>query len=285
MDTLGKIEDMYHVYSDGMRTDSLFPDDKAFVAGMNAVAIYSLKCKVKVLCFCLMDNHVHFILNGSKMECSDFIARYKTWYSKWRGGLQEEMCIGIKAIETPDYLLTAIAYVLRNPIAAGFPYVADSYRWSTANLYFREVPEYTGKTMSEIGIAKRREMFSTRIEFPEDWTADDAGVIWPGHYVQYEAVNRLYRNVKRYMYYLSSTLENAVSETLGITDLVALPDKELRQTANEFSKEMFAKEKIMSLSVNERLLLAKRLRRQFRSSIKQIARVVHLELHYLQELL
>ena len=76
-----------------------------------------------------------------------------------------------------------------------------------------------------------------------------------------------------------------MSETLGITDLVALPDKELRQTANEFSKEMFAKEKIMSLSVNERLLLAKRLRRQFRSSIKQIARVVHLELHYLQELL
>lgn len=285
METQETIVDIFHVYSDGMRTDSLFLDDKAFVAGMNAVAICSLKCKAEILCFCLMDNHVHFILNGTRAECSDFIIRYKTWYAKWRGGLQEDMRIGMKAIETQDYLMSAIAYVLRNPIAAGFPYVASDYKWSTASLYFREFRKCTGRKISGIGLMKRRELFSTRQEFPDDWTVNDEGMIWPGHYVRYETVNGLYRNIKRFMYYMSATQETMVSESLGMTELVVLPDKELRQTASGLSNEMFAKEKIVSLSVSERLLLAKRLKRQFGCSTKQIARVVHLELHCLQEFL
>ncbi|MBO5194900.1 MAG: hypothetical protein J6B62_08395 [Bacteroidales bacterium] len=285
METPEKIEDIFHVYSDGMRTDSLFLDDKAFVAGMNAAAICSLKCKVKVLCFCLMDNHVHFILNGTRVECGNFIIRYKTWYAKWRGGLQEDMLIGIKAIETQDYLLSAIAYVLRNPIAAGFPYVAGDYKWSTASLYFREFHKYMGLPISEIGLMKRRELFSTRQEFPDDWTMDDSGMIWPGHYVQYETVNKLYRNVKRYMYYQSATQEASVSESLGMTEMIVLPDKELRKAAKGLSEEIFAKDNIVSLSVNERLILAKKLRQKFGCSIKQIARIVHLEFQQLQEFL
>lgn len=286
METFERIEDMFHVYSDGMRTDSLFLDDKAFVAGMNAAAICSLKCKVKILCFCLMDNHVHFVLNGSRTECGDFIIRYKTWYAKWRGGLQEEMRIGIKAIATFDYLLTAIAYVLRNPIAAGFPYRIDDYRWSSANLYFHKYPdELHGVTMGEIGTKRCRQLFSTRVAFPDDWTMDDSGMIWPGHYVQYETVNKLYRNVKRYMYYLSATQEASVSESLGMTDMIVLPDKELRKAAKGLSEDMFAKDNIVSLSVNERLILAKKLRQKFACSIKQIARMVHLEFQQLQEFL
>jgi REP element-mobilizing transposase RayT len=59
----------YHLFSDGFRTDVLFEDVKAFVAGMNIVALCYLKCEARILAFVLMDNHVHFILYGEEQEC------------------------------------------------------------------------------------------------------------------------------------------------------------------------------------------------------------------------
>ena len=287
MGTQEKIEDIYHVFSDGMRTASLFLDDAAFAAGMNAVGLCKLKCNVEVLCFCLMDNHVHFILSGTRFDCSNFIRRYRTWYAKWRGGLDEEMRIGIKNIDTKDYLLTAIAYVLRNPIAAGYPYLPVDYMWSSANLYFRAERSISpfSNIISEFRTTKIREMLSTRQCVPSHWTADVNGMIWPGHYVSYKKVNRLFGHLKRYMYYLSATQEAEVSESLGVADMAVLPEKELRKNAIEFCKAMFSKDRLSVLSVSDRLVLSKRLRKEFGCSYKQIARIVHLDVKYLDGLL
>ena len=62
----------YHLFSDGFRTDVLFEDKLAFIAGMNIVALCFFRCNVSILAFCLMDNHVHFILYGTKEDCLKF---------------------------------------------------------------------------------------------------------------------------------------------------------------------------------------------------------------------
>ena len=50
-------------------------------------------------------------------------------------------------------------------------------------------------------------------------------------------------------------------------------------------KAMFSKDRLSVLSVSDRLVLSKRLRKEFGCSYKQIARIVHLDVKYLDGLL
>ena len=59
----------YHVCSLGLEKNLLFSDDQDFVTGVNDIAISLLKFDIKLICYCLMSNHFHFILYGEKQVC------------------------------------------------------------------------------------------------------------------------------------------------------------------------------------------------------------------------
>ena len=67
----------YHVCSEGLEKNLIFRNRKEFIMGMNYVAICAYKCNVKILCFCLMSNHFHFVIAGSFEECWKFANEYK----------------------------------------------------------------------------------------------------------------------------------------------------------------------------------------------------------------
>ena len=173
----------YHLFSDGFRTDVLFEDKLAFIAGMNIVALCFFRCNVSILAFCLMDNHVHFILYGTKEDClkfrDKFIHKYGIWHSNRHSGkIHETIDFDIKLMDDERYILNSIAYVLRNCIAAGYGYCASDYPWSSGGLYFRH-PEINYIIMEEFscplsegtvpkiadtdGIASRMENYAGRI--------------------------------------------------------------------------------------------------------------------------
>ena len=54
----------YHVCSHGLEKNDIFKTQADFIAGMNDVAICIIGFDVKILCFCLMSNHFHFVLYG-----------------------------------------------------------------------------------------------------------------------------------------------------------------------------------------------------------------------------
>ena len=111
----------YHLFSDGFRTDVLFEDKQAFIAGMNIVALCFLKCNIDILAFCLMDNHVHFILYGTVIQCKDFINMYKRLTGRWilvRYGIKDylrQLPVDILLIGDEERLLNTLAYLDRNP--------------------------------------------------------------------------------------------------------------------------------------------------------------------------
>ena len=55
-----------------------------------------------------------------------------------------------------------------------------------------------------------------------------------------------------------------------------IPDKELRPIVRKMARELFSTENITKLDVKERLFIAKRLRYNYASPVKQISRMVHL---------
>lgn len=75
-DFFDSVIDCYHCYTDGNRADVMFPGTDAKVYGMNVIPALVRKAGTVVLAFVLMDNHVHFCLNGHEENCRRFMKLY-----------------------------------------------------------------------------------------------------------------------------------------------------------------------------------------------------------------
>ena len=271
----------YHLFSDGFRTDVLFEDKPAFIAAMNIVAICFFRCKVSILAFCLMDNHVHFILYGTLDEClqfrDKFLHKYAIWHSRrYSGKKLESIEFDIKHMEDERYILTSIAYVLRNCIAAGFRYCAIDYLWSSASLYFRDTESLRNFTagwqrLSEISVKERNRRLQTQMDLPSDWLITPDGYIWPGSYIDYKHVERLFKTPKSFTFFMGQGKEEEINKSLGMEASVQIPDMELREKATVHCLRMFKTTNMRRLDATRRIELAKILRKEYKCSIKQTA--------------
>lgn len=96
--------------------------------------------KVPILAYCIMDNHYHLVLQNHSNQMSAFFKRlngeYATLYRKETGGhgYVFQNRYHSQLIQDEAYLLTAIAYVLNNPVRAGLCRSFTDYPWSSSNL-------------------------------------------------------------------------------------------------------------------------------------------------------
>ena len=134
----------YHVCTDGNQLAWMFRDDEDFRNGINRLAICSFALKLSIICFILMDNHVHFVFYGTLSQCKDFISRYKSAISRW---IEEKYGISrylsnlsseIIPIESEEALMETVAYIDRNSIMAGYKFLPCDYPWGSAKYMFRE---------------------------------------------------------------------------------------------------------------------------------------------------
>ena len=283
------IRNCWHFSTDGTAQDVLFRDRDDFVAGMNRIYTIARKFGVIVLAFCLMDNHLHFILYGYFDACNRFVHEYVRQTSMAiarRYGLSNELrCLPVhhQTITDDGYLKTAICYVIKNPVVAGLPYLPHDYPWSSGPLYFRGENTWalTGwmentKTLAGMSAQRREDVFHTKEPLPDSlevW----GNLILPSNYVPVDIVERLFRSCRSFNYYLCRTKEEDVESRGGAISRLSLPDTELRQHKREIMQELFGKTSSRELDTAQRLRLARELRRRFNSSPKQIARMAGLQ--------
>ena len=67
----------FHVYTKGLNKNLLFSCDEDFIYGMNLIPKCLRGTDIRLLAFCLMDNHLHFILGAPRDACNRFIVNYK----------------------------------------------------------------------------------------------------------------------------------------------------------------------------------------------------------------
>lgn len=127
-------------------------------------------------------------------------------------------------------------------------------------------------------------MFESKVAVPDDWLVLPDGMIWPGCYVSYARVEKLFSSVFNYMYELNKRCEEKVNKEM-MADFISLPDGEIRSKAIELSRQLFGTEFLPGLSVDQRILLAKELRKSMGASSKQIARIVRMNLTELRKLI
>jgi putative transposase len=128
---------VYHVMARGNRKSTIFHDDedrRRFLQIVeHAVVVYCLR----ILAFCLMRNHYHFVLEAPECNLSDamqFINGVFAQRSNRRHGQTGHVFEGrfrSLVIQRESYLTRAARYVVRNPVRAGLVGNPAAWSWSS----------------------------------------------------------------------------------------------------------------------------------------------------------
>lgn len=255
-----------------MEKEAIFKSEKDFVYGMNGVAVLALMYGLKILAFCLMDNHLHFVVKGGRDECLRFIKYYKRRLSSLADMTMADECL--KEIYDEEYLRRVIAYVLRNPMSAGLNVLPVTYRWSSGALYFNSMySSLEMKFVSDISRRMLRKILASRVVLPETYRLTREMYVDPACYVCYKEVETLFRYPARMMFYLSRNEDMDMELESGLLVRQRYGDKELHGAVERMCREMFRSDSPDSLCVEDRYRLAAGLRKKYGLSISQLARL------------
>lgn len=272
----------YHISSRGLERNDIFKSREDFIAGMNDVSITLLGFDLRILCFCLMSNHFHFVLYGTLGDCRRFSEEYKRKCAirMWRhnGDVKgmKDVDIRINRITSNEYMENVIAYVLRNPLAAGITIMPLHYSWSSAAVYFCGDKIPAGKVLNDMSARKRWRLLESRQNLPDHYVVNDEGMILPLCYVDREMVEKIFRHPSRLMMALARKIETDVEILFGAAESVSMTDQEILTELPSLLQKEFGKESLAQLSMEQRVMLCLMLNRNFKAGIKQIARLTHL---------
>jgi putative transposase len=128
----------HHITQRGNYRQDIFQGDADRRHYLTLVAEYSRKFNVTILAYCLMNNHVHFIvIPHNKDSLADTFhivhTRYSQYFNKklktaghlWQGRYYS-------CVLDERHLLAAARYVERNPVRAGMVNKPADYIWSSA---------------------------------------------------------------------------------------------------------------------------------------------------------
>ena len=299
----------WHFSTDGNFKDVIFIDVDDFKAAMNRLAGLLVHHEVLILSFCLMDNHVHFVLYGEYDDCLAFVEEFlrcTSIYLKKRHSLREALKglpLSKEPVEDENYLKNAIAYDFLNPSVAGLRYTFYDYPWSSGATCMRSQSAnsplwlalpYDSPAFYQAGLSLISDISSTRRrslcisdDTPASWIVYD-GYILPSNYIPTALIDEIYATHRSFSYFSSLSqkkVDEIKSHSAFPETLMQIPDSELRQCKGDLCKELFGNRKSHDLTTQQRLVLARALRKKFLCSVKQLSRIVGLRQADLERML
>jgi len=128
----------HHVTQRGNRRQRVFLQTDDWDRYLKLVREACVRADTRVLAYCLMPNHVHFVMvpaqeDGLRAAMADAHRRYTRAVNArqgWRGHLWQERFYSV-VMEEP-HLRAAIPYVERNPVRAALCDAVHEWPWSSA---------------------------------------------------------------------------------------------------------------------------------------------------------
>lgn len=271
----------YHCASKGLEDNVLFASRVHFIAGMNRVGLCLLAINgVIIFAFVLMDNHVHFILYGTKEDCDRFMAQYKKltciYAANNTGRKVTDFEYDCWLIPNKEKLQEKICYVLRNPLAAWMPVLPTNYLWGSGPLMFAADPAANFHPLGETSEYYRRKVFGTKQVIPAEWLVNDEGMIWPGSYVEYKRAESMFDNVTSFLYGLTQNKEDMINQEM-YGNTISLHDHVVIASLKKCAEEYFGNDNLDYLTLDQRLDLIRTLRRTKGWDAKQMGRLLNIK--------
>lgn len=137
----------YHITLRGNGRQNLFEEDEDRTAFMDAVRSSFTRCKISLIAWCLMDNHVHLIVDDPHDRMSEALqvatSVYAMYFNRRFGhtGHVFEGRYGSVPIHSDEQLLAAVRYVHDNPLK-GMGIAPESYPWCSYSEYATGIRRY-----------------------------------------------------------------------------------------------------------------------------------------------
>ncbi len=169
---------IYHVMLRGINQQQLFEDEEDYLRFLSVLRECKEDSAYKLYAYCLMGNHVHLLLQEGK-EPLELIfrrigSRFVYWYNlKYQrvGHLFQDRYKS-EPVETDGYYLTALRYILQNPMKAGLEEVPGTYRWTSYGSYAGEADGLTDPEMAVEMMGGQEHLLAYLAERNEDQLLD-----------------------------------------------------------------------------------------------------------------
>ena len=145
----------HHITQRGNYRQNVFDNPTDMTKYFEFISMYTNKYNVKILSYCLMNNHVHFIVIPEKTDSISKAFnrahfRYSQYYNKKKnikGHLWQGRFYSCVIDKDEAYLLAAMKYVERNPVRAKIAKKPWEWKWSSAGYH-------TGEGESDLNVAE-----------------------------------------------------------------------------------------------------------------------------------
>ena len=281
---------VYHFSMNHLSQQLLFKTDEDFRFGINALALLVLlSSSVKLLCYCLMDNHFHLLLYGKLEDClklyDSFLWKLSLLVSRRDGirGILKQKAVDIQPITETNQLLKCIAYILRNPYKARIasPF---SYRWSSADAYFNPHP-VPGIKADSFQVDEIRSFLHSKARIPDDIEIAD-GIITNRSFVDYRTVEQRFHDSASFFDTLRLfDLESSFKMANGIHETLKFTDKELQVKSKVICQKEFHADSVEQLDRKSLLALSRTLARRYGAGKAQLGRLLSLPEDILERVL
>lgn len=136
----------YHIIQRGNERKNIFLKDNDKIRFLNIMNRMKGKYNFLLESYCLMDNHVHLLINDNGNDISKIIKSINISYAYYfnheyqRVGHLFQDRFKSENVDNDKYLLALSAYIHNNPVKAGIVRFPEEYEWSSFKSYLGKDP-------------------------------------------------------------------------------------------------------------------------------------------------
>lgn len=139
----------FHVMIQGHKKEYIFQKKEYIYEYLKLIKKYIKETDIKVIAYCVMNNHVHFIFKcKNTQELSKFMQKVNTSYAVYYNH-KEEGRVGhvyrdrflSERITTKKYLIECIKYIHFNPVKARMVNSCSEYQFSSYNYFCKRLSQ------------------------------------------------------------------------------------------------------------------------------------------------
>jgi len=162
----------YHITSRGNRRNDIFKDEEDFQIYLTLMkdALEYFENEFRIVCYCLMDNHVHLMLETKEMHLKYYITRVNSIYAKffnhkynYIGHLYQDRYFS-ELIEADAQALETSRYIHLNPVKANMVIKPEKYKWSSYSMYTGQVKEKLINSKSILNYFRNKDEYKIFVE-------------------------------------------------------------------------------------------------------------------------
>ena len=176
-----KCRHVYHVYQRASQRQRVFDSQAQLVHYLDRLDLLARRYKVRIHAFCLMSNHVHFMLEPTqkKVGISRLMQHLQSYHARFVNGLRHtdghlwRHHFHAKPIATSSQYRNTLLYIEQNPVAARICQRAHLYAYSSAIAHNQNDPIYS--------VARHQYRANVKL-YLDRWRKEFADPIdWPSH--------------------------------------------------------------------------------------------------------